>query len=394
MDSRTLTALVILSSFLATVSATDIFLPSLPGMAEYFGSSPEALQSTISVYLFAQLGSAPLWGTLADRFGRRRMLFWGMSLFLMGSLLCVSAVSVPMLIAARVLQGIGAVSCPIIGWATLSDLYPKDESIRIMSIMGGVMTVAPLVAPTLGGVIDEAFGWRVNFLCIFIIALVSLLLLVFGRFDPGNTSERDRFHLLGTFKGYVKVIANRSLVGYVLVFAFLSAGEFTYLTIAPFYLEMQHGYEADDIGYFISIAAFAYVVGAFGANRIAKRFGVDQSFAIGIAFAALAGFILMGAATVFAPSARIFAIAAAFYLFGLSLVWGPATSRALQQVPSTQRGSASAVRSLLLTMVQFLGAELGTLMPDSSLQPLGLVFFAFAMCSMLAFLVAKRSEPS
>lgn len=391
MDFRTATTLVILSSFLATASATDIYLPSLPGMADYFASSADALQATISIYLFAQVLSAPAWGALSDHFNRKKILLAGMIIFILGSVLCALATNVPILLCARSIQGIGAIAPYVIGWATISEIYAKEESAKVMSLMGGVMTVAPLLAPIVGGEIDGHFGWRANFIVIIVISILTLLFLGISKFGHKINKEPGKFAMKDTLAGYVIVLKNRPFVMYVLIFAFLGAGEFAYLAIAPFYLESIKALTASQIGMFISFAASSYIIGALAAPKIINWLGTKASLQIGVLLCLASGMLLLIMHFLSNSSLIFFAIGASSYLLGLSIAWGPSTSNALNQISARERGRASAVRSLLNTLAQASGAALGSLLPDTSLLPLAGVFLAASTCAMVSLKFARKN---
>ncbi len=166
---------------LATASATDIFLPSLPSMAIYFGASDKSTQIAIPLYLLGSFVAAPAFGILSDNLGKRPVMLSGFVFFLLGTFICIYASSLPFFLTARFIQGLGAAVIPVVGWAYIQDLYPADEGAKIMSWLMADISVGPFVAPGLGGFIHVAFGWQGNFIFIFMFAVLTfILMLVFN----------------------------------------------------------------------------------------------------------------------------------------------------------------------------------------------------------------------
>ena len=148
MNSRFFQTFIVTLAIMTTVASTDIFLPSLPDMAIYFGTTPEETQFSIPIGMFGALIGSPLMGSLSDYYGRKPMLLAGVLLFFCASVGCLCAPSILLFLAFRFLQGVGATSSFVIGWAIIQELYPKDESAKVMSWLGTVISTAPILTPT------------------------------------------------------------------------------------------------------------------------------------------------------------------------------------------------------------------------------------------------------
>ena len=146
-------------------------------MAVLFGVSVDQMQLSIPLYLIGSLLAAPFLGLLSDFVGRRPVMLWSTMLFLLGTGLCIFSLSLPIFLIGRMLQGFGAVAASAVGWALIQDLYPRDESAKIMSWMGTIISAVPLIAPALGGYIHTLFGWQANFMLIFCLATFTLILI-------------------------------------------------------------------------------------------------------------------------------------------------------------------------------------------------------------------------
>lgn len=191
---RWLPWLAAVAFFLQTLDGT-ILNTALPGMARAFGVAPLALQPVVVAYLLTATVCIPASGWLADRFGTRRVFMAALTLFGLGSLAAALAPSVPVLVAARVLQGAGgALMLPVARLAVLRS-FPREELINVLSLVAMAGLVGPLLGPPLGGMLVQWASWR----WIFIVNLpmVVLGLLLAQRYMPDLRHDAGRFDGLG-----------------------------------------------------------------------------------------------------------------------------------------------------------------------------------------------------
>ena len=151
--------LVAIGFFMQSLDAT-ILNTALPSMAEALGESPLKMQSVIVAYALTTAMLIPATGWVADRFGTRRIYGWAIALFVIGSVLCALSPSLPFLIAARVVQGVGGAMMLPVGRLAVLRTYPRGEFIRAMSFIAIPGQVGPLLGPTLGGWMVEYASWH------------------------------------------------------------------------------------------------------------------------------------------------------------------------------------------------------------------------------------------
>ncbi|WP_323132680.1 MFS transporter, partial [Kineococcus indalonis] len=142
---------------------TDLYLPSLPQVARDLGSSASGAQLTITVVLVGMALGQLVVGPLSDRYGRRPPVVAGCALFVVASLLCLVAPTLPVLVGLRFLQGLGVAAGAVTGMAVVRDLFTGSTASRLMSRLVLVIGVAPLFAPTVGGALAGVAGWRAVF---------------------------------------------------------------------------------------------------------------------------------------------------------------------------------------------------------------------------------------
>ncbi|AIL12919.1 hypothetical protein IM40_04380 [Candidatus Paracaedimonas acanthamoebae] len=380
--AKSSTILIILA-FIVTIIATDIYLPSFPAMAIFFNCSPDALQLSIPFYMLGGLLSTPIFGIFSDHFGRKWTIIWGLGAFILGSSLCLGASSLILLLIGRFVQGIGGIAVPVVGWAAIQDHYPGQKGATVMSWIGCIVSLGPLLAPSLGGYIDTAFGWRGNFFFIFGFALCILILMIFYLSEHKGPIQKKEIDTAEVIHSYTVVFKNKKFLAYIILYSCLICGELCYLTIIPFFFQSRMYLTSDFIGIYISSVSIAYFAGTFLASQTIQRIGVNKSILVGIIVAFIGALTLLFLSFFQSLFLIPILLAIGFYMAGAALVWGPTTSAALQLF-TERKGAASAVRSLVITSALGIGGFVGSVLDDFSIKPLAI--FLVLMCILSLFL--------
>lgn len=379
---------VVLFAMIATIPASDIFLPSLPQMSHDFLVSEAAIKSTIVIFQMGCIISALFMGFLSDQFGRKPLLMTGLILFCTGSLVCTFSSHYGLFLLGRFLQGCGAITIPVVGWALIYDKYDEQKSAYIMAIMGGFFSLSPLISPTLGGYIAVKLGWHWNFS---ILALLSFLALAFTsklREEP-RQRERASLSLSHYYQSFQTVFDNKIFLLYVLIFALLISSEWFYLTHVPFYLEKFIGLNPQQSGFFISFVGLFYLLGAMVTPYFIRTFGIKETAGIGLKIACLSTVFTLASLVVDKGILIFFAIGISIFLFGQALTWSPSTTISLQSV-KTQKGVASSVRSLLFVGAGALGSYLSSLTENHSALPISISLSVCSLASLFLFMKNKH----
>ncbi|MCC7495917.1 MAG: MFS transporter, partial [Fimbriimonadaceae bacterium] len=172
-DTFALTALLAVLTMIGPL-AVDLYLPALPEIGRELGAPVASVQLTISSYLIGFAVGQIAYGPISDIHGRRRILLIALAIFCVATLLCAYAPTIELLIAARTCQAIGASGAIVLARAVVRDLYSGARAGRELSVMGMIMALAPAIAPTIGGVVQAAFGWRACFLSVLAAGLGAL----------------------------------------------------------------------------------------------------------------------------------------------------------------------------------------------------------------------------
>jgi MFS family permease len=375
MNKQLMVAIIIASSSIIFIGS-DICLPSIPHIAEQFAVSDANAQLAITLFFAGQVLSTLFWGRFSDRLGRCKTFFWGMVVFWLGTLICMVQGNLHLFLLGRLIEGVGSVAVPVVGWAIIHDLYPKDKSAHAMTWIGGIVSIAPMIAPVLGGVIDKQFGWQASFYFIAIISFIILLALKNMLREKQEVSKVEG----NVFKTYSEIIRNKVFVSYIWIFGLLSCGEWCFLTVAPFFYKNTLGLNVETIGFMMSISTGFYVIGTLIANHLLKRMSIDVLLRLGNKISLIASILFLMFYLFAYYNALLITLAFGLYVLGASILWGITSSRALQCY-EMNRGAASAIRSLMLISSFTIGSFIGTLIDNSDLLQVSLVLIGFSLAS-------------
>ncbi len=250
MNLRTILILGSLSAF--GPLAIDFYLPGFPAMASYFGTDDKHIQLTLAAYFLGLSLGQLAYGPVADRFGRRIPLLFGVTMFMLASIACAFAPSLEWLIGARFVQALGGCAGIVLSRAIVSDKCNAVESAKVFSQLMLVMGLAPILAPMLGGVLVSTFGWQSIFvsLALFSGACLAAVALGLPESMPASTPRQP---LSGAFRQYVNLLQDRVFIGHALTGGIAMAGMFAYVAGSPFVFIKLYGVPAEHYGWLLAV---------------------------------------------------------------------------------------------------------------------------------------------
>ncbi|MDR2239383.1 MAG: multidrug effflux MFS transporter [Zoogloeaceae bacterium] len=320
--------------------STDFYLPSLPALMRALATDPAHVQLTLSVYLVGFAVAQLFYGPLSDRYGRRPVMLFGLSLYLVSSLACMLAPSIGALTLARFFQALGACAGPVLGRAIVRDVYGPLQAARVLAYISGAMAVAPMAGPVLGGWLTVAFGWRANFalLALFSAAQVVAIFLLLGESNAHRDAEATQpRRILGNFGA---LLSARRYLGYLLCLSFIYAGLFSFISGSPFVLIEIHGLSPQWYGASFGFAVAGYVSGTLAAGRLTLKLGPARMVLLGALLGAAAGTLM--AALAFSGGIWGILLPMFAYMMAAGIVMPNAVGGALAPYPK-MAGSASAL---------------------------------------------------
>lgn len=277
---------------------TDMYLPSLPDVARDLQTTQTAAQFTITGMLVGGAIGQLLVGPFSDRVGRRLPVLIGVGLHIVISLLCVVASTIELLAALRVTQGLASSGATVVAMAIVRDRYSGADAARLISRLMLVIAAAPLLAPTVGGVIADQWGWRAVFVALAVLGAV--LLVVVARLLPEThpVERRSTHGLGGSLRGYLDVLRDRHFLVLALLPGLCMAVIMSYVSGSPFVLQEGYGLSPQQFALVFAITGTSMVVGSQLNAALVHRVGPLRLLRTWLPIAAgLAGVLLAVATT-------------------------------------------------------------------------------------------------
>ena len=275
-----------------------LIIPALPDTARALGVSAGAIQLTITLYLIGLAIGQLLYGPISDRFGRRPVLLGGLALFTLAGIATTAAPTAWALVIARILQSIGACAGLVLGRAIVRDSAAPDRAAAQLAMLTMVMSMAPAIAPVLGGYATAWIGWRAAFALLAIIGAVTLVLAVLLLPETNRVQSGTRASML---IGSIRLFRSRAFCGYVLGGAFTTTSFYAFMAASPFILIDLLHQPTERVGlyYLLLMAGVAARIRTQVALRLANSFAIAGAALFMLAD--LAG--MLSVATVIAPVA-------------------------------------------------------------------------------------------
>ena len=371
-------ALTLLLAMLAGLGplSVDMYLASLPSIGRLLDAPTSQVQLTISAYLVGFACAQVFYGPLSDRHGRRPVLMAALGIYLVATVACALSFSIEMLIGARFVQALGGSGASVLARTIVRDMYEGTRVGRELARMAAIMALAPLVAPLIGGVLQTAFGWRSNFVLLFLFDAAALTMVWFLLPETLRQRAPERVSVGSTLRTYRRFLADTSFVIHLGIATCCLCGLFAWISSAAFVLQDIYGLSALAFGVAFAVGSSGYMVGTSIAARFVMRWGSGRTMGLGAAAMALSG-LVMALLLPFTPfGARGVIAAIGLYTIGMGLTLAQAQAGALLPYPDR----AGAASSLLGFVTQTLSAVVGAILGHT----LGLTAWPLAIAMLLA----------
>ncbi|WP_145010348.1 multidrug effflux MFS transporter [Pseudomonas oryzihabitans] len=385
MTLRLLLILGALSAF--APFAIDMYLPSFPSLASSFATDIEHVQLSLAVY-FAGLASGQLfYGPLADRFGRRMPLLIGVGLFCLASLGCALAPSLPWLIAARFVQALGGCAGMVIARAVVRDLCEPIAAARAFSQIMLVTGIAPIIAPFAGSLLLSTFGWQAIFVSLALFAAACGIAVALW-LPESLPAHHPRAPLSGALRNYLRLLRDRSFIGYTLTGGIAMAGMFAYISGSPFVLIELYGVAPEHYGWVFGLNAAGFILLGQVNARLVVRQGPAFWLRRAVLAYATAGLVLLLVGA-FQPKALPVLMIPLFCAIALLGGIVPNASACALAGQGANAGSASALMGSLQFILAALASSSVGALHNGTVVPLCAVL---AFCAVASALLARWTQ--
>ena len=391
MTSSNIRAMPILIALLATIGpiGIDMYLPSIPAMAASLGSNEGAIQLSLMTFFVGLMLGQLMYGPLSDKFGRKPLIYLGLSIYILGSIGCTFAQSVEQLQYIRFVQGLGGSIGMVIAFAIIKDQFQGPAMGKMMSMVLAILGLSPVVAPLIGDGLQALGSWRNIFIFLAVYAAIVLAAVAVLLPETREVELRQQFKLTQTIKLFGQIITDRKFIIYALTLCIAQAGFFAYIAGSASVFISEYQLSSTQFSLLFTLNAFGLIAAAILNPKIHEKFGPLNAYKImNISFLLIMAVLILALCLGYSNLA-IFCITLFIAVALLGFIM-PTGSQLALMFQHKNAGTASA----LLGALQFgFGAIITSLTGTfSSFGGLGLVTIMFA-CALISALLCLITFP-
>jgi DHA1 family bicyclomycin/chloramphenicol resistance-like MFS transporter len=274
----------------------DMYLPAFSQIAQTMHTTVERVGLSLSSYFIGLAAGQLLYGPLLDKYGRKKPLYIGLSVYIIASFGCLSAQSMDMLIGLRFIQAIGGCAAGVASVAMVRDIFPIKDNAKVFALLVLILGASPMLAPTIGGFVTDAYSWRVIFAILALIAAIIFIAVVFAlpdKYIPNRDLSLKPIPIIIAFWDVLKV---PQFYTYSFAGAVSFAGLFTYVSGAPVVFMKIYHLNAKDFGLIFAGLSVGFI-GCSQLNTVMlKKFSSPQIARVAFMTQLIAGVLFLAGA--------------------------------------------------------------------------------------------------
>jgi Bcr/CflA subfamily drug resistance transporter len=348
----------------------DSYFPSMPAIGEHFGISDAGTQYTLTLYLLGFSVSQLIYGPLSDYYGRRNVIITGMLIFIVGNSLCMFAGSSKILMLGRLIAGVGAGACGVLNRAIASDCFEGAEFSKAWSYTTTTLVLTLCIAPLIGGITEQGYGWRANFiLSTFYVGFVLFLILKFlPETSKISLREQSAVNAKNILKNYYEVLTTPSFIAGTMCYTLSFAGVIAYFQVSPIIFMGFNNLTPTQYGISSIFIAGNYLLGGYIVNKYVASVGTQALLTIGTVLLMLGGLTMLTAYAWHYTNVFAVILTASIYILGARIIIPNAIANSMREL--RHLGGTS---SALIGCIQMLGSSLLSVIIASIAKPPQLV---------------------
>ncbi|VUS75795.1 multidrug effflux MFS transporter [Klebsiella spallanzanii] len=371
--------ILILSGLMAFTSlSTDIYLPAMPVMAAELQGDAEL---TITGFLIGFAVAQLVWGPISDRLGRRKPLFIGMVLFIIGSAGCALSTTIDQIVFWRVFQALGACTGPMLARAMVRDLFARSRAAQMLSTLTIVMAIAPIAGPLIGGQMIKVTSWHAIF---WLLVVIGGLMFIALRWLPETLppERRQQGSTLGAFRNYGQLLKNTTFMRYTLSLTFFYVAAYAFITGSPDVYIRYYGIAPQHYGWLFAVNIIGVMAMSVVNRRLVQRHALSSLLKISLAVAALAVVILATGVRLHIGGIGLIVVSV-FLFFSMNGVIAATSTAAALDEAGAFAGSASALIGSLQYGSGIISSLLLAWLRDGTPWTMAWIMAAFTLASLL-----------
>ncbi len=357
----------------------DTYLPAFSGIAEALGATPVQMQQTLSAYLFGFAFMNLFHGALADSFGRRPVVLWGIAMFTLASAGCALAQTIEQLVLFRALQGLSTGAGIVVSRAVIRDMFPPAQAQKVMSQVTIYFGAAPAIAPIVGGWLLVHTGWHSIFW--FLTGVGVVLWIANYRLLPEtlHVDQRQSFKIPHLMRGYWELGSSPRFLLLALASGVPFNGMFLYVLGAPAFLGIHLGLQPQEFFWFFVLTISGIMSGAWLSGRLAGKVAPKTQIRHGFVIMLTTSVLNVLANALFPANVSWALVPVAVFAFGWALMVPVVTLLVLDLYPA-RRGMASSLQAFIGSAAN--GVVAGVLVPLVMHSTLMMALSSMAMMSI------------
>lgn len=381
---RNLSIVVFILALLNTLESLsiDLYLPAFPSMAKIFQTDIGHIQISISVFFAGFAFGQLLWGPLSDKTGRKPMLYSGLLLFIIGATAIFFTENIYVLWAMRFLQAFGGSAGIVIGRAIVIDLYDRQKSVAIFSQQSQISGIAPIIAPLLGSVFLNFWGWNSSFAFLTVLGLLTLF-MVYQYVPETHTKAKIAEHAEEGkgLKNHLKtILSNKEFISSTMIGSIAFASLIIYISNAPFLFMKLHGFSSGVFSLIFGFNSLALITAAYLTPKLVKRISDTKLLlAATVLLLVVCSLHVLIAASDLSVALEIIMLYVSLLAIGILF---PITSAHALSPFKEGRGTAAAVMGFMQLMVTFILSGLAGFLEADSIMPMVILRAGIALIAV------------
>jgi Bcr/CflA subfamily drug resistance transporter len=371
--------------------AVDEYAASMPAMVTHLHTSISTMQLSIGVYLLAQGISQIFIGPISDRYGRKQPLLITLFIYLLGTGFCIFANEVDILLLGRFLQGVGMGCCAISAPAIISDIYKGEQFKKKSSYVVLVYSFIPIIAPVLGGYIQEWFGWRFNFGLLFLTAFFVIIIVYYFLRETHTPNKEHSLKIAQLTQNYYSLLKNPIFMTGVLTMALLWSIIIVFSVIAPFLLEKEIHLSPSHYGHTALFVGLMFLIGTLISRYIPARSELLY-IKISLIMQATISFLMLVMATLFGTHFWLIIIPVQFIILFNGIAFPKLYALSLSTFPNLIGIASSLVGSVMLFGSVGVTTIIATLKLHSFLEMSSTYLILSTLCLALYIVILKENS--
>jgi DHA1 family bicyclomycin/chloramphenicol resistance-like MFS transporter len=387
-NSSKLEFIAMMASLMSLVALSiDALLPALEHIGISIGIQDSTDNQLLVTMIFLGLGFGQLiFGPISDSLGRKPVIYMGFAVFVIASFICITATSIEMMIVGRILQGIGLSAPRTISISMVRDSFSGDYMAKIMSFIVVIFILVPVIAPAIGKIILDTYGWKAIFNSQLIIGFLIMIWLWRRQPETLPEEKRRKFKLSLFIEGAKEFIKHKQAVVFTLISGFVTGSFMVYLSASQHIFQEQYGLK-EEFPYIFAGLAIAVGFATFLNGTFVMRFGMYELVSIFTVVFTLIAFVyaIIYFSSDTNPSITVFLTFCGLEFFALGFLFGNLRALAMQPVGHIA-GVGAAINGFVSTIMAVpIATFIGSYVTETALP----LFIGFFVCGVMCVLLLR-----